>query len=192
MLKRVKLGNKYIPYKIKYNRVKYARIEVREKWINLVLPYGFTQEEQLITKHAAWIEKKLNEYEALRRKSHDLKLQHRNASEFKALIGHIINNYTHEMNTSLPVIKYRKMKRKWASMNSNHILTVNWFMSFLPEPMISYILYHEMCHIFEMSHNSKFKNLIKKRYDNYKDFDKELKAYWIAIKSHLYMTSDKR
>ncbi len=43
-----------------------------------------------------------------------------------------------------------------------------------------------------MSHNSKFKNLIKKRYDNYKDFDKELKAYWIAIKSHLYMPSDKR
>jgi predicted metal-dependent hydrolase len=190
VLKRLKLGNKYVSYKIKYNRVKYARIEVREKWINLVLPYGFTQEERLITKHAAWIEKKLNEYEALRRKSQDLELQHRNDSEFKMLIGNIINNYTHEMNTSMPVIKYRKMKRKWASMNSNRVLTVNWFMSFLPEPMISYILYHEMCHIFEMSHNSKFKNLIKRRYNDYKNLDKELKAYWIAIKSHLYMPSE--
>jgi predicted metal-dependent hydrolase len=175
------LGRRLVPYKIRRARVKYARIEVRGKTVNITVPYNYNEIDALVKKHLTWIEKKLGEYELLLEKSKAVKLEHRGGAEFYKVIHEITQSLSRETGIGMPVIRFRKMKRKWASMNSNHIMTVNTSIGLLPERLIRYIIFHEMCHTIEMSHNARFKSLIRNKYPYYRELDIELKAYWIAI-----------
>ena len=148
--------------------------------MDITVPYNYDI-DALVKKHLSWIEKKLGEYELLLEKSKQVRVEHRDASNFYTIVHGITQSISREMGIGMPVIRFRKMKRKWASMNSNRIMTVNMTISLLPERLVRYILFHEMCHTIEMSHNSRFKSLIRGKYPNYRELDMELRTYWIAI-----------
>ena len=50
-------------------------------------------------------------------------------------------------------IYFREMKTKWASHSQNNNLTINTRLKYLPEDLISYIVYHETAHNLERKHN---------------------------------------
>lgn len=160
--------------------MKYARITVRGKTVDITVPYNYDI-DTLVKKHLAWIEKKIGEYELLLEKSKHVRLESRSMPDFYTIVHDITQSISRETDIGMPIIRFRKMKRKWASMNSNHIMTINTTIRFLPERLIRYIIFHEMCHTIEMSHNSKFKSLIRGKYPHYTEIDIELRAYWIAI-----------
>ncbi|MEM0097778.1 MAG: YgjP-like metallopeptidase domain-containing protein [Conexivisphaerales archaeon] len=182
------IGHKPVPLRIKRTRIKYARIEVRGKKVYITVPYNYDDIDTFIKKHLIWIEKKLKEYDLLLEKSRTLKLEHRDRTKFYITVRNITRSLSMEMGISMPVIRFRRMRRKWASMNSNHIMTLNVSINLLPERLVRYILFHEMCHIIEMSHNGKFKSLISGKYPYYRKLDIELRAYWIAIEEYYLNT----
>ena len=86
------------------------------------------------------------------------------------------------------------MKTRWASIRfanrSSMInlrsegpvtLTFNRNMQNLPEYLIEYIVFHEILHLFEKKHSKKFREIVKKRYKNFKQIENDLSAYWIKI-----------
>ena len=70
------------------------------------------------------------------------------------------------------------MKTKWASHSQNNNLTINTLLKFLPEDLISYIIYHETAHNIERKHNETFWTLINRKHPDYQAKEENLLAYW--------------
>ena len=73
------------------------------------------------------------------------------------------------------------MKTKWASHSQNNNLTINIRLKYLPENLISYIVYHETAHNIERKHNEKFRAIVSKKFPNHNDTEKDLLTYWFII-----------
>lgn len=78
-------------------------------------------------------------------------------------------------------IYFRKMRTKWASCSPKRNLIINTVMKYLPEYLIEYVIFHEIAHIIEKRHNEKFWSIISKRFNNYRDLEKDLFGYWFLI-----------
>jgi predicted metal-dependent hydrolase len=57
-------------------------------------------------------------------------------------------------------------------------------MKYLPEHLIEYVIYHEITHIIEKRHSQKFWSIISKRFNNYRDIERDLFGYWFLIQSY--------
>lgn len=75
------------------------------------------------------------------------------------------------------------MTTKWASHSQNNNLTINTLLKYLPEDLISYIIYHEIAHNIERKHNKKFWELINKKYTNHITIESALLSYWFLIQN---------
>jgi predicted metal-dependent hydrolase len=73
------------------------------------------------------------------------------------------------------------MKTKWASHSQNNNLTINTLLKFLPDDLISYIIYHETAHNLERKHNENFWTLIKRKHSDFQAKEKSLLTYWFLI-----------
>lgn len=169
---------------IKYSKNIRPKLEVKPWGILVTLPEGVDGNEayRIIERHRAWIEKKHAELlEALER-SRNVELVERSKAEFRNLVKELVEQATKEILGMNPCrIVIRKMKSRWASCSPKGTITINTLASYLPDHLISYIIYHEICHIIEPKHNKDFWICIQKRYPNYKEMEKELLAYEIKL-----------
>jgi hypothetical protein len=101
------------------------------------------------------------------------------------MLRHLVNRYAEtaqkELNTKINKIYFRKMTTKWASHSQNNNLTVNTLLKFLPEDLISYIIYHETAHNIERKHNENFWALVSRKHSDYEVKEKNLLTYWFLI-----------
>jgi predicted metal-dependent hydrolase len=51
-------------------------------------------------------------------------------------------------------------KTRWGSCSRKGNLNFNWKLMMVPEPVIDYVVIHELCHLKEMNHSSKFWQLV--------------------------------
>jgi len=101
------------------------------------------------------------------------------------LLKKIVKQVTREVLGVNPCrIVVRKMKTRWASCSFKGTITVNSLAIHLPEHLIAYIVYHEICHLIEPRHNEAFLECIRGRYPNYGELEKELLAYEIKLGLH--------
>lgn len=167
-------------YNISYRNIKYPRIELKTGNLLFVLPFGY-KDDNFFDKHRRWIYKKINFIEKCLKSAEDKKLVERTDDDFISLI----NKFTKELSSNLKVkinkIFLRKMKTKWASLSSHKNLTVNKFTKYLPDYLIEYIIFHELAHVIEKKHNTRFWSIIEARYKNHQEFEKELFEYWFKI-----------
>ena len=74
-------------------------------------------------------------------------------------------------------VKLTNSKGKWGSCNSHQTIALNWRIIMLPPRCIDYIIIHELCHIIEMNHSSRFWNLVNTFLPRYNEYREELKEY---------------
>lgn len=65
-------------------------------------------------------------------------------------------------------IKVKFHKTKWGSCSAKGNLNFNYKIIFLPEELQDYIVVHELCHLQEMNHSSKFWDLVGSIMPDYK------------------------
>ena len=75
----------------------------------------------------------------------------------------------------------QQLNRAWASCTTKRNITFNYIVGFLPNHLIDYVTYHELCHLTEMKHNSKFYSLIKEEFPQHEREDNELNIYHYRI-----------
>ncbi|MBC7076952.1 MAG: M48 family metallopeptidase, partial [Synergistales bacterium] len=63
----------------------------------------------------------------------------------------------------------------------NNNLTVNTLLKYLPEDLISYVIFHETAHSVERKHNTNFWELVKRKYPDYQVKEEKLLTYWFLI-----------
>lgn len=84
-------------------------------------------------------------------------------------------------------LKYRKLRlndasTNWGSCSSLGYLNFNWRLIQCPPPVIDYIIVHELAHLTEMNHSSRFWELVEQMYPEYKQYKSWLRRNSIRNK----------
>lgn len=76
-------------------------------------------------------------------------------------------------------VSIRAQQTKWGSCSSKKNINLNYKLVSLPERLIDYLIIHELCHLKEMNHSSKYWAEVEKILPDYKKLEKELRKYKI-------------
>lgn len=68
-------------------------------------------------------------------------------------------------------------KRRWGACTNSGTLKFNFRLAMLPHKVIDYIIIHELAHLIEFNHSSKFYQIIESIMSDYKTHRKKLKDY---------------
>lgn len=78
-------------------------------------------------------------------------------------------------------VSVRQQKTIWGSCSGAKNISLNYKLVFLPQPLMQYVLIHELCHTKHMNHSNKFWQLVESFEPNYKQLDPQLKDVWKII-----------
>jgi len=77
----------------------------------------------------------------------------------------------------------RLQKRCWGSCSRNRTISLNAKLLFLPQPLMRYVMIHELAHLKEMNHSKAFWALVERYDESCMEHRKELKqvSCWIPL-----------
>ena len=78
-------------------------------------------------------------------------------------------------------IAIRDQKTRWGSCSQKGTLSFNWKIGLFPESVMNYVIIHELCHLCEMNHGSRFWALVASVDPDYKDAQKWLRDNGAAM-----------
>jgi len=169
---------------VRYGSLSKPKLEVRTWGLLVTLPQGLSEEEayKLLERHKEWIERRHSELVEAVELSKKIKLAKRSTRELRELAQKLLEEATRQVLGMNPCrLVLRKMKSRWASCSAKGTLTLNKAAKYLPEDLVAYIIYHEVCHIIEPKHNAKFWKCISQKYPNYREMERLLLAYEIKL-----------
>ncbi|HIH44603.1 MAG TPA: M48 family metallopeptidase [Candidatus Methanoperedenaceae archaeon] len=184
MERHVRINGIEIPYNVSHRRVRYPRLEFTKGNLLVVLPKSFSDESELLEKHSSWIYRKYVLIRQSLENAGERTLSERTDAEFRALVESLVREYAGELDVTVSTIRYRTMRSKWGSCSSDRNLTFNTRLKFLPARLIEYVVFHEVAHIVQMRHNSRFWKIVHTRWDNHKKYESDLQAYWFLIQGN--------
>lgn len=169
-------------YTVEYRNVKHPRCEFKTGSLLIVLPKKGWTPQQVLEKYGEWIKRKQATINTAIQKSTETSINEtRTDNELRTLVRSYVASAQKDLNTKINKIYFREMKTKWASHSQNNNLTINTLLKYLPEDLISYIIYHETAHNLERKHNENFWALLKGHQPNYLAKEKSLLTYWFLI-----------
>jgi predicted metal-dependent hydrolase len=71
--------------------------------------------------------------------------------------------------TSYSRLTIRGQRTRWASCSRSGAMSFNWRLLLAPEPVLDYVIWHEVCHLEVMDHSSRFWRLLASRSPGYRD-----------------------
>ena len=171
-------------YNVEYRNVKHPRLEFKTGTLLIILPKTGWTPQQVLEKYGGWIKRKQATINtAIQQTTETAIVKTRTDNQMRMLVRKFAELAQKELNTEINRIYFKKMKTKWASHSQNNNLTINTLLKFLPEDLISYIIYHETAHNLERKHNENFWNLITRKHPDYEAKEKNLLTYWFLIQS---------
>ena len=179
----VRLGQQKLPVVIK-SHWKSKRISMRlgsgeikitkPKWV----PNSSVKE--FISKNLGWIEKQFKSEISKPKlgansKTHMTSLRIRARRLIKKRLEFFNRHYGYDYSR----VSIRDQSTRWGSCSSRGTLSFNYRLAMLPERLVDYVVVHELCHLKEMNHSSRFWGLVAETMPNYRILRRELKGYRI-------------
>lgn len=62
----------------------------------------------------------------------------------------------------------RGQRTRWASCSAQGAMSFNWRLLLAPEPVLDYVVWHEVCHLAVMDHSPRFWALLERRCPDYR------------------------
>ena len=95
---------------------------------------------------------------------------------FRKRLDYIYNNYTE--NIPYPDLKIIKMTTRWGVCNTKlKTITLNLELIKRDIKYLDYVIVHELSHLIEANHSSRFWSIVEKNYKDYKKIRKEMKDF---------------
>ena len=101
--------------------------------------------------------------------------------EAKKIILKRIEFYRPRFNIEPRQIKIKEQKKRWGSCTSKGDLLFNWRAVMAPSPVIDYIIVHELSHLANRNHSSKFWKSVETILPDYKIRKKWLRDYGVRM-----------
>jgi predicted metal-dependent hydrolase len=74
-----------------------------------------------------------------------------------------------EVGTSYSGLSIRAQSTRWASCSANGAMSFNWRLLLAPEPVLDYVVWHEVCHLDIRDHSPRFWALVESRYPGWRE-----------------------
>jgi hypothetical protein len=71
----------------------------------------------------------------------------------------------------------RAQRTRWASCSRSGAMSFNWRLLLAPEPVLDYVVWHEVCHLRVMDHSPRFWSLLASHCPGYKEQQRWLRRY---------------
>jgi predicted metal-dependent hydrolase len=71
--------------------------------------------------------------------------------------------------TSYTGLTIRGQRTRWASCSPTGAMSFNWRLLLAPEPVLDYVVWHEVCHLEVMDHSPRFWALLRSRWPCYRE-----------------------
>lgn len=152
-------------------------------------PYRVPREEidKFILSKQSWINKHMEKVAKIN--SSVVKLTREEIEELvdKALIviPEKCRKYAPLLGVTYGRITIRNQRSRWGSCSSKGNLNFNCLLMLCPEPVIDYVVIHELCHRKEMNHSKAFYGLVESAMPDYKEKIKWQKENGPAILTRL-------
>ena len=65
-------------------------------------------------------------------------------------------------------LSIRAQRTRWASCSSTGHMSFNWRLLLAPEPVLDYVIWHEVCHLSILDHSPRFWALVERRWPRYR------------------------
>ena len=102
-------------------------------------------------------------------------------SQAEKLITRKVNIFSQQIGVRFGRLTIRNARTRWGSCSRLGNLNFNWKLIKAPEPVIDYVIVHELCHLKEMNHSSGFWNLVKQHCPNCYEYRAWLKQHELEI-----------
>jgi hypothetical protein len=71
--------------------------------------------------------------------------------------------------SSYSKLTIRGQRTRWASCSRNGSMSFNWRLLLAPEPVLDYVVWHEVCHLEVMDHSPRFWALLARHCPDYRE-----------------------
>ena len=149
--------------------------------VHVSAPIGMPKKEieRFIDEHRDWItEARKKTYESQNRRAefyNQLPLKTRKQADdalrrLKALIEPMVERHSKEMGVKPSVVYYKAMISRWGVCNvKDKSICFSAYLLLLPEWCVEHVVVHELCHLIEPSHNTRFHSLMDKFFPNWRE-----------------------
>ena len=189
MKRQINLHNRVVNYSVRRSkRAKRMRLAVYcDGNFVVTVPQTFPTNsiDRYVTAKSQWVISKLDFFEGLNKKqkltlgSDGYELYKNNALEMVTARLTALNQKHYQFKFNKLTIK--SQKTRWGSCSKKRNLNFNYKILFLSPKIRDYIMIHELCHLKEFNHSSKFWKLVAKSMPDYYQITEELKVKGLTI-----------
>lgn len=83
--------------------------------------------------------------------------------------------------SSYSALTIRGQRTRWASCSPSGTMSFNWRLLLAPEPVVEYVVWHEVCHLEVMDHSPRFWALLHKRCPDYREQARWLRRHGATL-----------
>jgi predicted metal-dependent hydrolase len=83
--------------------------------------------------------------------------------------------------TAYTALTIRAQRTRWGSCSQTGAMSFNWRLLLAPEPVLDYVVEHEVCHLEVMDHSPRFWRLLEARVPDWRDHAGWLRRYGSAL-----------
>ena len=172
--------------KVTYRRTSRLSMRiVKNGDVHVSAPIGMPREKVMafIEEHKDWInEARKKTFERQKQRAeffNKLPLATRAQSDealkrLKALVEPMIERHAKEMGVKPSIVYYKPTISRWGQCNvKDHSICISAYVLLLPEWCVEHVVVHELCHLLEPSHNTRFHALMDKYYPRRREARKE-------------------
>jgi len=105
--------------------------------------------------------------------------------EAAKLITAIADRLSSQMGIGYKRIGIRGQKTRWGSCSRKRNLSFNWKLIMAPEPVVEYVIIHELLHLKEMNHSKRFWQLVARYCPGWRENKKWLKQHEADLTARL-------
>ena len=80
-----------------------------------------------------------------------------------------LDRATTQAGTPYTALTIRGQKTRWASCSRSGAMSFNWRLLLAPEPILDYVIWHEVCHLEIMDHSASFWSLLASHCPDYRE-----------------------
>jgi predicted metal-dependent hydrolase len=100
-------------------------------------------------------------------------------------IGERLDWATLRAGSTYTKLQIRDPSSRWASCSSSGAMSFSWRLLLATEPVLAYVVEHEVAHLDVMDHSKRFWNLVEQRCPDYRVHEQWLRSYGPALRTLL-------
>jgi predicted metal-dependent hydrolase len=86
-----------------------------------------------------------------------------------------------QVGASYSGLSIRAQSTRWASCSAKGAMSFNWRLLLAPEPVLDYVVWHEVCHLQIRDHSPRFWALVESRYPGWREQRDWLRRYGATL-----------